>query len=169
MAIRQYKLWPVNENFTQGDMMATYEHGGVAIQFNEARGEFLATINGKLASGASLAGIKKKIDAAAASAFKPFSALASPEWGNKKDHFIEVKVVGIVRGRKVRYGANKDSWETDTGRHFRSLMADTPENRAAIIEYHNLVRLNIAAYDAMKEAERECGEKIKKIEPGQGD
>ena len=146
--------------------MATYEHGGITITFDERGGKFTATIGGKRQVAASLSGIKKKIDDAAASTFKPFGALIwRTTYDRSKKDVKEIQVVGIIKARgKYGYSA-KDQWEVACGDEYAEVMVDTPENRAAIKTYLDLQRINSKASEKMGEAESKLLQKIVAISP----
>lgn len=59
--------------------LPTYKHKDHTIQFDPDRGQFVATIGGKVSTSSSLGAMKKKIDAALSINFKSFKAFTPKE------------------------------------------------------------------------------------------
>lgn len=116
--------------------MSTFEHAGTTIEFLPS-GKFRAVINGKPQLSSSLNGIKKKIDLAAKSEFKPFVALIEKRpW--RDSELTEIGVTGVKAPRKgVR------SYDD----HYNFILANNDERQTV---YENTAE-NIASYQAWLE------------------
>lgn len=73
----------------------TYTHMGITITLDERSGKFEAVVGGKLEKRDSLAALKKHIEKAALSTFKPFRALHYSNHGVGCYDPDEVDVIGI--------------------------------------------------------------------------
>jgi len=146
--------------------MATYEHNGIKIEFNERTGKFTATIKSKSQTAASLSGIKKKIDDAAKNSFQPFPALIWPLYNQHGKAFISTRVVGIIKARgRHRYNA-RDKWEIAGGGEHQEVMVDTPANRDAIKAYYDWQKETQKLRDKRAKAAQELRDKIVTSAPG---
>lgn len=112
-------------------MATQYEHSGIKIDFDENSAQFSATINGKLSRSPSLAAIKKRIDAASASTFKPFKAIVFGHYSGMK----EVSVTGIHVPRKNDRFNRTPRWDTSDDSKPAEVTLDTPANRDAAKAY----------------------------------
>lgn len=136
----------------------TYNHLGTSIIFNSDSAKFYAKIDGKNTTAPSLEAMKKKIDKAKQNSFEPFPALQHRIFGsyysygsrgdkNAKIPKIETLSVTGVKTERSRYneqhkfvcehtgkpkGAYGNQFETG------SVTPDTPEARAAILNYYEV-------------------------------
>jgi hypothetical protein len=117
-----------------------YKHGKHDIELTNG-GEFTTVLNGKVIRAPSLAAIKKKLDAAAKVAFKPFNALRDARYNDKEDTRIEGMVRVTVIGIEKSTGSNRylrQKWQflldgqQPYGGQWTELTVDTPENIAAV-------------------------------------
>lgn len=82
----------------------TYDHKGVEIKFLEGPGKFEALINGVPVLCPSLTAIRKKIDNAGKTTFKPFEAYV---YTQRRERIVEkIKIVGIQPQGRGRYSRN---------------------------------------------------------------
>lgn len=132
--------------------MTTFEHKGVKIEFND-RAEFVAIINGKLHRTGSLDGMKKKIDQAQASAFKPFKAI---DFSLYHREFDVVTVTHMEKqGRTVVF-------VSEAGRDGQ-LAIHSPENVAAIKAYLAMKKRRERIANQHEAVEDKAWDKIKFI------
>lgn len=81
----------------------TYDHKGVKIEFLEGPGKFKALINGVPVLCPSLTAIRKKIDNAGKTTFKPFEAYV---YAQRRGIVEKMKIVGIQPPGRGRYSRN---------------------------------------------------------------
>ena len=81
--------------------MMKFEHKKIDITCDES-GEFSAYVSGQIIRKPSLAAMKKAIDAAADTAFKPFDAWV--DYGSRGEKKRRVTITGISRDKKRSYG-----------------------------------------------------------------
>lgn len=133
--------------------MKTFQHRNTAIEFDETRGDFYAVVGGKGVRKASLAAMKKQINADEENAFQPFTALEC--CGYNGPTLDEVLVTGIEKARKRRFGGVR--WQING----RSTAKAVCENSIANINRIKLYRKKKAELEKIIE-QREA--EIQKIE-----
>ena len=106
-----------------------FEHNGVGIKL-QSNGKFYAEIHGKLENAPSLDAMKRRIDAAARSAFQPLACLIEDKWGGQ--NLIEVTAHSIKAARKgARSYDDHPNFVLSNGEMRRRVMVNSPENLAA--------------------------------------
>lgn len=131
------------------------EHKGIAITFDETRGEFTAyDKSGKLVRKPSLAAMKKALDAA--DKFEPFNALREADYRDHRTQpdadYIQCRVIGVQKPPGKQSWHNKPQWiiEGDSRRE-RRVWPDTPETLAALREYNAAIARHREEKDALQE------------------
>ncbi len=114
----------------------TFEHKGTSIVLNEVTGRFEATIKGQKVKAASLEAMRKRIDFAEKTDFKPFTALDT-EGGRRSNSLkvVEIKIVDIRKPANPRYNRSPLTFVSDDGTEHGWVMENTPKNRKLVKQW----------------------------------
>lgn len=113
--------------------MATFNHKGIEIEFDDGLGIFRAKISGKAERAPSLDAMQKKIDKAAEEAFEPFFALRRKSHSDPKNAptLVKIRIIRKDKGGRGRYERNNWGFADEAGKLYRNetLLPDTQEAR----------------------------------------
>lgn len=131
-----------------------FNHNGTKIELLPS-GKFQTTINGRKVSGPSLDSLKKQIDNAAKNQFQTFKALRRDGWEGLR----ELTIVGVKPPRKNAWRARNEFVDAH-GNGWPDVIADTPENRAALAEWQAHKKESDRIAKERKEAEEAIWERV---------
>lgn len=125
--------------------MSNFEYKGTKISL-DSNGEFTAKINSEFITKASLAALKKKIDAS--KTFEPFDALYK---SNYIHGIFSGRVVGISQAQGKKSYHNCAKWQMEGGDCHRLVLRATPENLALQNTVEQLEKEYLEAKEKLEE------------------